>query len=79
MRTSRAVTAVFLGGCLFALPAIPSGAQQSSGGTPPTVTEGQQGQAGSKTQGVPGSGWNPNDRASGSQPRGGSGGGMGRG
>jgi hypothetical protein len=79
MRTSPAMTAIFLGGCLFVLPAIPSSAQHSSGGTPPSVTEGQQGQTGSKTQGVPGSGWNPNDRASGSQPSGGSAGGMGSG
>ena len=83
MKPSQLATAFCLVGGLTSFIALPLAlAQQSSGGTPPSVTEGQQGQGqtGGKTQGVPGSGWNPNDKASGSYPEGGktgSGGGMG--
>jgi hypothetical protein len=83
MKPSQLVTEFCLMGGLISLIALPVvHAQQSSGGTPPGVTEGQQGQGqtGAKTQGVPGSGWNPNDKASGSYPEGGktgSGAGMG--
>ena len=79
MKTSQMITTVCLAGGFIAVLSLSAQAQHSSGGTPPSVTEGQQGQAGGKTQGVPGSGWNPNDRPSGSQQggSGGSGSGMG--
>ena len=59
MNAQRMITAVCLASGLLGFTAMPSSAQHSSGGTSPGVTEGQQGQTGSKSQGVPGSGFNP--------------------
>src|SRR5512132_4294895 len=80
MKTWNVLTVVCMAGGLMALSGLPAGAQHSSGGTNPAVTEGKQGQTGSSaTQGVPGSGWNPNDKASGSKSEAGSATGMGTG
>jgi hypothetical protein len=63
MHITRAFSVICLCGGLIAISGLPGHAQISSGGTSAGVTEGLQGQTGSsKTQGVPGSGWDPNDK-----------------
>ncbi len=79
MKTLHVLTVVGMTAGLIIHAGPPADAQHSSGGTAPTVTEGK-GQGGSSgTQGVPGSGWNPNDKSSGSQSGAGSGAGTGSG
>jgi hypothetical protein len=78
MKTSQVVAVVGVAGVLIFFSGLPSGAQHSSGGTSPSVTENQV-QSGSKgsTQGVPGIGRNPQQGGSGSGSAMGSGGGSG--
>ena len=49
MNIYQAFSVVFIAGGLIAVTALPSNAQQSSGGTPPAVTEGKSGKPGGST------------------------------
>src|SRR5688500_3414136 len=64
MKTSQVVAIICMTGALIAFSGVPSGAQHSSGGTSPSVTEGKTGSEG--TQGAPGSGQNAQQGGSGS-------------
>ena len=56
MKNHNTLTIACLAGGLLALTAVPSGAQHSSGGTPPAVTEGKAGTHGGGCGPRPGTG-----------------------
>jgi hypothetical protein len=54
MKTPRILTVAFMAGGLIAFTGLPSNAQHSSGGTPPSVTEGKGGDSGKSGSGSQG-------------------------